>query len=109
MLDDARERRKTEPPPDAFAEAACRDEDEPSDPFRALEEKHLRNASAERVTDDVRFLYSDGFQPPSDDACIPIELVADVGTFGLTVPWQVGHQHAPVGREEGRDARPREA
>jgi hypothetical protein len=108
ILDDPGERREAEPSADPLAETAGGDENEPSDPLGTLEEEHLCNAPAERVTHDVGLLQADGLDPPSDDVRIPIELVSRIRTLGLTMPRQIRHQHAPIDGQEWRDVRPRE-
>ena len=102
MFNDARERRDAEPPPDDFAETTWRDKNQAPDPIRTLQEEHLRNASAKGVADDIRLLDTRDLEPASDDACVPVELVAGIRTLRLTVSWQVGHQHTPIRGQQSR-------
>src|SRR5687768_8251565 len=104
-----RKRRETQQPADASAETTRRDEDEAPYSRRALEQQHLRDSAAERVTDDVRLFDSHGFEPSSHDSCVPVELIADIRPLGPSVPRQIGHQHAAVRRQQWRDLRPRKA
>ncbi len=102
ILDDARKRRQAKPQPDALPQPSCGHEDESSDPFRALEKKHLRDAASERMTDDIRSIHADQFEPSSDDLRVPIELVAGIRTIGLTVSRKIRHQHSPIRRQQRR-------
>lgn len=106
MLDDARERRQTEPESDTLAETAGGDEHEPPDPLGTLEEQHLRNAAPEGVTHDVCLLQADSFDPRGDDVRIPGELVSRIRTAGTTMAGQVWNQDSSIGGQQRRDMRP---
>src|SRR6185436_11117558 len=78
MFDDTRQGREPKPPAHRFAETARCDEDEPPDSLRTLEQEHLRDAPAERMTDDVRLLDPDHFQPARDDVSVPVECITGI-------------------------------
>jgi hypothetical protein len=105
MFDDTRQRREPQPPANRFPRTARCDEDECPDCIRTLEQEHLRDATSEGVTDDIRWLNADHFEPASDDMSVPIEGIARIRTLRLTMPCEIRHQHAPIGREQGRHSR----
>lgn len=68
------------------------------DPLRALEQEHLGDAAAERVTHDIDVLQSERREPSSDDVRVPREGVARVGPSRQVVTGKVRNENAAVAR-----------